>query len=293
MKICKICGVTVKINPLLAVMAALWLISGYWSTALVIFLLLLLHELGHILAAAGFSVRIYELELLPFGSCAKMDSIFEGHPVKESVIAASGPAVSLIFAVTACTLRCYFPNLMPNELELAEQYGYLIAGFNLIPVLPLDGGRILRALLSRRCDFGRATRIVAAMGIAAGTGLVIWGIYTVAVGKPDILLPMLGIFLVFSAWDQYRQGRFELAKCLLNRQKTQYRCESLYVKELAIRQDMKISGVLRLLKDDDKYYVFKVLDGNMQVTGTFDERLLQQEMLRRSSDCTVKEMLGA
>lgn len=293
MKIATIGSVKIKINPLLLVLSIIWLISGYWSTAVVIYLLLVLHELGHILAAASFRVRIYELELLPFGSSAKMENIFEGHPVKETIIAAAGPVVSLIFAVSAFTLHHYFPNFIPDELLLAEKYGYLIACFNLLPVLPLDGGRILRAILSRRCDFGRATRITAVLGMVAGGALVGYGVYTVFIMRPDILLPMLGLFLFFSAFDEFKQGRYELAKALLNRQKTQFRSESLYVKEVAIRDDMKLSSVLRLLREDDKYYVFKVLNKDMQVKGSFDEHTLQAEIVKRQSGCTAGDILVA
>ena len=53
---------------------------------------------------------------------------------------------------------------------------------------------------------------------------------------------------------------------------------------------MKLSRIVRLLKDDDKYYVFKVLDKNMQVKGSFDEQYLQSEILKRKIDCSAGEL---
>ncbi len=293
MKICSLGSFGIKINPLLLLMMIVWIISGYWSTALVIFILLVLHEMAHGLVAAAFNVRLYEMELLPFGASIKMENIFEGHPIKETLIAIAGPLVSVICAISACAFRYYFPNVLQNEMLLAEQYGYLIACFNFIPALPLDGGRVFRAVLSRRCDFGRATRITSLFGMLVGFVMIAWGIYTIIIRRPNILLSLLGLFLVFSAFEQYKQGRFELARCILNRQKTQCNCQSLYVKELAIKEDMRLSGVLRLLKDDNKFYIFKVLDKNMQVKGSFDEQMLQQEMIRRKNDCTAGEILVA
>lgn len=284
-------NLTVKVNPLLLLMTVLWLISGFWSQAVVIYSLLIIHELAHAIGAMAFNVRIYELELLPFGASIRMENIFEGHPIKETVIAALGPITSLICAISACALRTYFPYFIPNELRLAEQYAYLIVYFNLFPVLPLDGGRILRAIISRKCDFSRATRITSVAGIVVGSLLFLWGVISIFEGELDILSALLGLFLVFSAIDQYKYGKFELAKCLLNRQKTQFKCDSLYVKELAIREDMKLTRIIKLLKDDDKYYVFKVLDKNMQVRGGFDEQFLQKEILNRSVECTAGDLL--
>lgn len=291
MKIFSFRHITVRINPLLLFMTAVWIISGFWRQAAVIYTLLVIHELAHAVAAMAFNVRIHELELLPFGASIKMDNIFEGHPIKESVIAAAGPVTSFVCAISACALRTYFPYFIPDELRLAEQYAYIIVYFNLFPVLPLDGGRILRAIISRRCDFSRATSITSIAGVVVGGLLFGWGIYSVFNKNVDILSALLGLFLIFSALDQYKYGKFELAKCLLNRQKTQFKCDSLYVKELAIREDMKLTRIIKLLKEDDKYYVFKVLDKNMQVKGDFDEQFLQKEILKRSVECTAGDLI--
>ena len=70
-------GVKIKINLLLLLITLFWIITGYIWTALIVYLALLLHESAHILAARGFKVRVYQLELLPFGSSAMMDDVFE------------------------------------------------------------------------------------------------------------------------------------------------------------------------------------------------------------------------
>ena len=195
--------------------------------------------------------------------------------MKESIIAAAGPVTSLMCAVSACALSGYFPGFITEQLKLAERFGLITAVFNLLPVLPLDGGRILRALISRKCDFGRATRIVSAMGMAAGAGLFVWGVYEIFNATANPMLPLLGVFLFFSALEQYRQGRFELAKYLLDRERTHNKSDTLYVKEVAIRDSMPLSGALRLLNDPDRYYVFRVLDDDMRIKGSFDEQQLK------------------
>ena len=266
-------GVKIKINLLLLLITLFWIITGYIWTALIVYLALLLHESAHILAARGFKVRVYQLELLPFGSSAMMDDVFEQMPLEESLIAAAGPAASVITAALATT-----PLFAPQVLEEFISYSFLIAGFNLLPVLPLDGGRILRACLARTNDYGRATKITSFFGILLGLGMTGWGIYTFISKQADAMLPMLGVFLIFSAIGELKQSRFELAKAMLNRRRCQEGSQYMGVKVLAVKQEMQIYKAVRLFKDKN-YYVVRVINDDMKLLGTLDETQIQNAML--------------
>ena len=143
--------------------------------ALLAFGSVLLHELGHALVARWLGVPIDGIELNFFGGAARMTALprTANHEV---AIAAAGPAVSLGLAGLGLGLGAV------TGVGLLWQLGFInliIAGFNLIPALPMDGGRILRALLTRRMDFVKATdtsvtvaRVVAVafgvLGLAGG-----------------------------------------------------------------------------------------------------------------------------
>ena len=272
-------GIKIKINILLLFITLLWIITGYIWTALIVYLALILHESAHILAARGFKVKVYQLELLPFGSSAMMDDVFEQMPLEESLIAAAGPAASVITAALATTVRSYFPLFAPDVLEQFITYSFLIAGFNLLPVLPLDGGRIMRACLARTNDYGRATKITSALGILLGLGMTGWGVYTFVSDRADAMLPMLGIFLIISAIGELKQSRFELAKAMINRRHCQEGSQYMGVKVLAVKQEMQIYKAVRLFKDKN-YYVIRVINDDMKLLGTLDETQIQNAMLK-------------
>ena len=235
-------------------------------------------------------MRVYQLELLPFGSSAMMDDVFEQMPLEESLIAAAGPAASVITAALATTLRSYFPLFAPQVLEEFISYSFLIAGFNLLPVLPLDGGRILRACLARTNDYGRATKITSFFGILLGLGMTGWGIYTFISKQADAMLPMLGVFLIFSAIGELKQSRFELAKAMLNRRRCQEGSQYMGVKVLAVKQEMQIYKAVRLFKDKN-YYVVRVINDDMKLLGTLDETQIQNAMLGQDMLSTVGALL--
>jgi Zn-dependent protease len=115
----------------------------------------LLHELGHALVARTLGVHVSGIELSFFGGAAKMVQL-PRTASHELAIAAAGPAVSLALGGLGLGLAAV------TGVGLFAWLGWtnlIIAGFNLIPALPMDGGRILRALLTRKLDFVRATDV--------------------------------------------------------------------------------------------------------------------------------------
>ncbi len=178
----RVLGFPVEINVsfLLLLVAVLLGYGGYSSASaglLVIGLLfgsVLLHELGHAVIARRYGVHVSGIELSFFGGAAKMVQMPRSAD-HEIAIAAAGPVVSLMLAGAGLGL---------GGLLHASSLGWLLgtigwinlvlAGFNLIPALPMDGGRILRAVLTRRMDFVRATDIAVdvARVVAIGFGVV-------------------------------------------------------------------------------------------------------------------------
>lgn len=159
----------------------LLLVVGIWAGGLagifavvVAFGSILLHELGHAVVARHLGVQVVGIELYFFGGAAKM----VGQPKRagdEIAIAAAGPAVSFALAgvgtlMAAATGFWFF--------ELFAWINLFVGAFNLIPALPMDGGRILRAALSRKLGYRRATElsITIARGFALFFGLV--GLFT-------------------------------------------------------------------------------------------------------------------
>lgn len=142
---------------------------------LLAFASVLLHELGHALVARVLGVRISGIELGFFGGAAKMVEMPRSAN-HEIAIAAAGPAVSLMLTGLGFGLGAMTGVYL---LTLIGWINLMIAGFNLLPALPMDGGRILRALLSRKRTFVSATDLAVKIsrGFAIGFGLVglVWG----------------------------------------------------------------------------------------------------------------------
>ncbi len=159
------------------------LVTAFYGVAfvLVIFGCITLHELGHALAAHRFGVRTRDITLLPIGGLARLERMPDD-PMQELWVALAGPAVNIGIAALLYVVMVsagagvsfqqfeWFGGNFLNKLMMVNLW---LVVFNMIPAFPMDGGRVLRSLLARKLEFGKATRISARIGqgIACAFGL--------------------------------------------------------------------------------------------------------------------------
>jgi Zn-dependent protease/CBS domain-containing protein len=171
--------------------------------ALLLFASILLHELGHAVVARRHGVEIEEIDLWLLGGVARMkQEPRQGRD--ELAFAAAGPAVTAVIAAILAIGHVLLPARFETARALVDYELYVngaILGFNLLPAFPLDGGRILRALLWMRSgDYDRATTRAAGIGRAFGMAMVFFGLLMLLDGAVGGLwLAFIGMFLLAAA----------------------------------------------------------------------------------------------
>jgi stage IV sporulation protein FB len=166
-----------------------------------LFFCIVVHEFGHILAARRFGIRTPKVTLLPIGGVSQLERMPKA-PREELLVALAGPAVSLGIA----GLLLLWLGHMPAAEDLgALRYGdalitelaaanLVLAVFNLLPAFPMDGGRVLRALLAIRLGYARGTRVAAAIGEVAA---ILLGFVGLIASQPILLF--IALFLYIAA----------------------------------------------------------------------------------------------
>lgn len=181
-----------------------------WSLffILLMFVVVVLHELGHSLAARRYGIRTNRILLLPIGGMAEFDSL-PRQPRRELVIALAGPAVNyalivlllIFFGWPASFAEVAVPHQWSEVPSALLGMNLVMGVFNLLPAFPMDGGRVLRALLAMRFDYLSATHW------AARTGQVIALTFAACAalsGQQYWLLASLFVFIAYGAETEYR-----------------------------------------------------------------------------------------
>ncbi len=189
-KIGSFAGIGVYIHATFLVLLG-WIALSHWaqyrsllatllgvSFTLAVFVCVVLHEYGHALAARRFGIGTKDITLLPIGGLARLERLPD-KPNQELWVALAGPAVNVAIAAILGAYLFTTGHFQPVDqigltrgtfLERLLFANLFLVGFNLIPAFPMDGGRVLRALLAKRMEYTQATRIAA--GIGQGLALV-------------------------------------------------------------------------------------------------------------------------
>jgi Zn-dependent protease len=178
-----------------------WSVATYWSlgaaTAVLLFISVILHELGHAMVARRYDIPVNRITLFIFGGVAEIKKE-PPTAVSEFWIAIAGPVASILLAGLFGLLQMAFTSISPL-MALAKYLAYIngsLALFNLIPGFPLDGGRVLRATLwAISHDFRRATRIAALIGRTIAYIAIIFGVWEIFTGRFGN-----GVWIAFVGW---------------------------------------------------------------------------------------------
>jgi Zn-dependent protease/CBS domain-containing protein len=176
----RLAGIQLRIHITFLLLIA-WLAFGYYAQGgsavaasrvifvLLLFLCVVLHEFGHAFAAKAFGINTPDITLLPIGGVARLERMPE-EPVQELIIAVAGPLVNVVIALGLFVVGGAQGLLNRSTVEgggLIAQLltiNIMLVLFNLLPAFPMDGGRVLRALLATRLSYARATQVAATVG---------------------------------------------------------------------------------------------------------------------------------
>jgi Zn-dependent protease/predicted transcriptional regulator len=188
---------------------------------LLLFVCVVLHELGHSLVAQAFGVKVHDITLWPVGGVARL-STMPRRPLHEFLISAAGPTVNVILAALLAAValswvgptqllhtfvtgrgiaRLLDSQTVQSLVVLLALQNIILALFNLIPAFPLDGGRLLRSVLATFLSFRTATRTASFVG--QGFALVLLGLSILPPG--NLFLALVAAFVFLAAWQERSQ----------------------------------------------------------------------------------------
>ncbi len=252
---------------------------------------LTLHECAHTLAAMVTGRHVDEIELTPVGLCATLSGS-RPNVADELFIASTGPIFSL-FAGLGC-FYVYKSGLLDSQTVYTfASVNMAVAVVNLIPAVPLDGGRMLESLLRKRLNGRQVTIICTLIGALCGTAVIAVGIYIAVIAKQPPVAAVFGMFMAVSAIKRSReQDIYPTRRLAFSRERA---CSGLGTSVYTVALDRNVTAkqALRTIRGSG-ITVFIVLDGQMRTLGSINEAELYEAMAVLGTEATlgriIKEM---
>jgi stage IV sporulation protein FB len=285
----KIAGIEIKINYLLCVTFIIFFIFGYIENAIISFIIVFLHELAHTVVARLLGYQIHDIEIFPFGGVARIEELISINPKDEILIAAAGPTSNLFMAFVG--YQVYYGLSIQRELMVFFVFSNIMIGiFNLIPILPLDGGRIIRAYLAYFIGFKKATKIIVRVSKLCSITIFLLGLYMVRYNYLNIFLSGIAIFLYIAAQREYRMAAFIFIKEITKKKQSLLSAGVLSTKQLVAVKDTPVKEIMDQFLPK-KYHIVIVMDKKCKPIGYLTETEVFEGMITHGINVPLEKLL--
>jgi stage IV sporulation protein FB len=238
--------------------------------------------------ARVLKIRTSRIILTPLGIMAKIEySNIEF--LKEFLIAVLGPLSNFLMAAAGYYINSYFGD-NSSYMSFFILCNISLGLLNLLPVLPLDGGRIVKNVLLKKCGYNIASKVFSTVSKVTAIFLVIAGLYQFLNTWYNLSLISIGIFIYLSIYKE-RQYMLNESLMLLLRRKSEFLKKGIYEIEYIAASEEKTG--IEILKSfrSNKYYIIKVFDNNMKQIGEICETELIKSIIENFYYITLKEII--
>ncbi len=291
MQIGRIFGVKIVFNWFFFFFLFFYALLGRLAESLTLFSVVLLHDFFHLIVARGYGLNVKEVELFPFGGMAHIDDLLEYDPTVESRVALAGPLFNIFMVAAAMVIYTNFHILAQDILLFFIRCNLIIAFFNLLPLIPLDGGRILRAGLSRRFGYRRATaqavvvtKILAVIFFITGTAILF-------TGSMNFSLIVIAPFLYFAAQKEQSQAAYVFVRYLAKKHKELDREGILKAGYIAALEDTPLNEIVKQFTHKN-YQIVLVISPGYKIKGTVTEGQIIDAIFKRGAHLPVKNLIN-
>lgn len=277
-----------RLNGLFLLVLFIFALYDLLPQAIMVFTMVLLHESAHLFTAWALSLKVVEVELLPFGGVARLGEELALYPMKEILVAAVGPLTSLLLG------SIFFYLVLEGEekfLFLAKT-NLTIGLFNLLPAIPLDGGRILRSLLSIRRGLYRGTK--EALMLAKLMALILGGVSIggIVSGRGSISLLLISFFVYYKVGEEDRGIHLLMMKYILKKREYYGSKDRVPLAFFVVRESLTLQEILQYLYPHS-LHIFYIVDDQLTLQGVLLEMEIIDYLLEgKGFSTTMGQLMG-
>jgi len=258
-------GIGFRLHPLFVLVMVASVATGRFAELATLFAIVLWHELGHLFAAMRCGWTIREVKLLPFGGVLEVEDAGSVPAKQEAWVAIAGPLQNVFLLAVGYALGSlgWIDKGWADDFARANA---LIGLFNLLPILPLDGGRIFQAWLSLQLPYHKTLMWTAKISLALSVATVAAALYPLARGGLlNLNLLAVGAFLCASNWTYWRNVPFVFLRFLVHRgERSEKRFDQGTLSlPIVIADNRPLSRILKLYMKEQYHLVYVMKQGKI------------------------------
>lgn len=275
----------VKFHPTFWIFLVILILSNNFLSVFSYILCVILHELGHSIMASFLGYKLNQITILPFGaSLSGKENVFY-KPSHEILVSISGPLVNLILLCICLALFWCFP-VTYSVLDNFYYANLVTFMFNFLPVYPLDGGRVLYALLKRKLPMKKAYKIIKIIGIIISSMLFILFIIT-SFFKINFTIGLTSIFLLSGIFFEDKSSYYVTNFSFVNKYKKLN--NGLETNILTVNENAILYSVLKKM-NKFKYNIVNVLDNSGVIKNILTEEEINNVMINNELGSKLKDI---
>lgn len=276
----------IKINKFFIPYIILLIFMGFNGNLIIAFAMVILHEFTHYFTARYFGFKNGNVEILPFGAVLTVNDFEEASFKEDLIISLSGPIFNLVLAVIFYIVNLYFYNIIVKSLFLTNA---ALGIFNLVPVLPLDGGRILRNLMARKIRYKLASLITIIVSMCIGSVFMLYYIYCFFRGQINMSFGIIALYIIIYSFREKERIAYIIMSDIIKKKFRFIKRGYIENKSFSIYNKKDLLKALSLV-EKNKYNIFTVLDDELRVVDIiYEEEVL--EALKSYGNITLEEFV--
>lgn len=274
-------GFRISIHPLSHIVIFLSIITGSFLELITLLTIVLIHELGHVYAAKGFGWKVIEVQILPFGGVAIVEEPGAVPAREEIIVALAGPLQNGCLAGIAW-LMMWTGVWDEAWCHYLIKVNAMIGLFNLLPILPLDGGKMMQGLVSLRVGYYRTLAVCAWISLSLSALMLIVGIYASVKGGIQVNLLAIAAFLTYSNWVNWRNIPYFFVRFLMHRQvrMAEWRKRGTANVPILANRSQTVSSIVKLFMREKPHLIYLLGDVG-QIERIVGEQLLVHRYFSR------------
>ncbi|GIO39879.1 stage IV sporulation protein FB [Paenibacillus antibioticophila] len=275
-------GISFSFHPLFVLVMLTSVFTGHFLELLALFAIVFVHELGHVAAARLFGLSVVSVQLLPFGGVAVIEEHGDLSSSREIVIALAGPLQNLLLIMISTTFHVM--GLWDGAFFFYFiQCNLLIALFNLLPILPLDGGKLVQAVCAMCLPYHTTLVWTLRISLVFSSLMVLYAMMPLLLGKggPQLNLLMIGGFLLYSNYTDYRNIPYRFLRFLMGREAafTRHLLQGSLAYPIIAEHSKPLDQILRLLRRE-KYHFVYIMNSRGKIFSVIPEQRIISSYLR-------------